>query len=179
MDRTLLTTCLLVFLAAVRVAAAPAPADRQGRRMEVVQAEPTVQDLIRDVLTGSPRETVAEGPVASDLAIPEGAKARASMSQSAQSLDKRTRKALVFLDPESKKPLCLVLFARQDDAKGRSIERLWLKFSVEGKLQKARRVPGPVERPGKTELLDPGSPKTAALGRRELDYWVKGVGAKR
>ncbi|MBI5622435.1 MAG: hypothetical protein HY924_01515 [Elusimicrobia bacterium] len=146
-----------------------------------VQAESTIADLVRDILTGGPGETVAEGAVAKDLGLPSGSKARFLASPPSKAVDNRSRRALVFMEPGGRggKPICLILFARKDDAKGKAVERLWLRIALDGRLEKARLALGPVEKSSPPRFLDTGSKAVLELRQRELDFWLKGASVKR
>ncbi|MFA6317184.1 MAG: hypothetical protein WC943_07185 [Elusimicrobiota bacterium] len=177
--RTALSLAVLT-LAAVTWAQDPQP-PKDRRRSVPAQAEASLADLVRDIVTAGPGETVAEGETARDLDLRPGALARYLSSPAAQAEDGRSRRALVFMEPVGRggKPLALVLFARKDDAKGKAVERLWLKLDLDGRLLKVRRVAGPADKKAKPAFPDPKSKQSLELRQRELDFWLKGVGHRR
>ncbi len=97
----------------------------------------------------------------------------------------RSINVIVSKSPETGelKPVKVMLYAKR--VRGTTQESAFLRLGLDGKLEKSVTGVGqftpegkPIRGSAKDTFLDPASPEAQALLKRELDFWLKGVGLK-
>lgn len=139
-----------------------------------------IDGLILGLLSGG-MDTVFPDDLAPLIGLPQRTPTKRQVVERSGTEDGSLRFADLSLDisrPPSR-PTAIYLVAKKSDKKTRANETLILRLSLKGVLEKGviqRSVPG--KAPGKAEKLDPKAPEAARMVKRELDFWLKGVGRK-